>query len=154
MATASRKIEVNPSAETIRVGPLAVHFLLTAKDSNGSLAMFELMVRSGVGVPAPAHSHAHYEETIYGLEGEMVWTVDGEEIVLGPGQAMTIPRGVVHRFDNRSDKDTKCLCVISPAEIGPEYFREVGAELASGAPDKARLMEIMLRHGLVPAPPA
>jgi hypothetical protein len=33
---------VNPSDETIRLGPLAVRFLVTGEDSNGSIATFEL----------------------------------------------------------------------------------------------------------------
>jgi hypothetical protein len=61
----------------------------------------------------------------------------------------------VHRFDNNSDREAKALCVISPAAIGPEYFREVAEEAraSAGSPDKARIIEIMLRHGLTPAPP-
>ena len=104
---------------------------------------------------APAHSHDHYEETIYGLVGVMTWTVNGEQIDLGPGQALCIPRGAVHRFDNNGSTDVKALCVITPAEIGPQYFREV-AEVASasiGPPDKAKMIEVMRRHGLTPAPP-
>ena len=35
---------INPSDETIRVGPLAVRFLITAENSNDSVAAFELVV--------------------------------------------------------------------------------------------------------------
>jgi len=56
---------------------------------------------------APAHSHDHYEETIYGIEGVLTWTVDGRLIDLGPGQALCIPRGAVHRFDNNGTEDVK-----------------------------------------------
>ena len=33
-------LQVNPSEETIRLGSLAVHFLITAENSNGSVASF------------------------------------------------------------------------------------------------------------------
>lgn len=89
---------VNPSAETIRLGPLAVHFLITAEDSNGTVAAFELTVPGGQRLAAPAHSHDHYEETIYGIHGVLTWTVDGNQLDVGPGQALCIPRGAVHRF--------------------------------------------------------
>jgi hypothetical protein len=36
--------------------------------------------------------------------------------------------------------------------LGPGYFREVAALVAGGAPDPAKMKEVMLRHGLVPAP--
>lgn len=104
---------------------------------------------------APAHSHDHYEETIYGIEGVLTWTVDGKAIDLGPGHALCIPRGTVHRFDNNGTEDVKALCVITPAAIGPQYFREVAelARTATGGPaDRAKMVEIMRRHGLTPAP--
>jgi quercetin dioxygenase-like cupin family protein len=146
---------VNPADETIGLGPLAVRFLVTGDHSSGSVATFELMVRGGQRLPAPAHSHDHYEETIYGVNGVLTWTVNGRAIDVGPGQALCIPRGAVHRFDNLGSEDAKALCVITPAAIGPEYFREVFDVIqaaAGGPPDRARMMEIMRRHGLTPAP--
>jgi quercetin dioxygenase-like cupin family protein len=149
-------LRVNPSDETIRLGPLAVHFLITGDQSSGSVAAFELMVPAGQRLMAPAHSHDHYEETVYGLAGILTWTVDGKPIDVGPAQALCIPRGAVHRFDNNGTQDARALCVITPAAIGPRYFREV-AEVASaaagGPPDRAKMAEIMRRHGLTPAPP-
>ncbi len=147
---------VNPADETIRLGPLEVRFLVTSENSAGTIAAFEVVVPAGQRLMAPAHSHDHYEETIYGIEGVLTWTVDGKLIDVGPGQALCIPRGAVHRFDNNGTEDAKELCVITPAAIGPQYFRET-AELvraaASGPPDRAKMAEIMRRHGLTPAPP-
>src|SRR5262245_11770943 len=116
---------VNPSDETIDYGPLAVRFLLTGDHSAGTIAAFELTVGGGERLAAPAHSHDHYEETIYGLEGVLTWTVNGQPIPVGPGEALCIPRGAVHRFDNFDSRNAKALCVITPAAIGPQYFREV-----------------------------
>jgi quercetin dioxygenase-like cupin family protein len=148
-------VQVNPSNETIRVGPLTVRFLLTGDNSTGSIAAFELIVPGAQRLPAPAHSHDHYEETIYGLDGVMTWTIDGKQIDVGPGQALCIPRGAIHRFDNHGSQDVKALCVITPAAIGPDYFRESAEVInaaAGGPPDRAKMGEIMRRHGLTPAP--
>ena len=146
----------NPSEEVIRVGHLTVHFLVTGENSSGTVAVFEVAIPAGQRLPAPAHSHDHYEETIYGIDGVLTWTVDDRLIDVGPGQALCIPRGAVHRFDNNTTRDVKVLCVITPAAIGPQYFRE-SAELinsaAGGPPDRAKMVEIMRRHGLTPAPP-
>ena len=144
---------INPSDETIRLGPLAVRFLLTGENSSGSVAAFEFTVPSGQRLAAPAHSHDHYEETIYGIDGVLTWTVDGKPIDVGPEQALCIPRGAIHRFDNNGSQDVKALCVITPAAIGPQYFREVRDATAGGPPDRATMTEIMRRHGLTPAPP-
>lgn len=156
MAQQTIDVSVNPSDETIRIGPLEVHFLITGEDSAGTLAIFEVVVPGAQRLMGPAHSHDHYEETIYGMEGVLTWTVNGKQIDVGPGQALCIRRGAVHRFDNNTAQDAKVLCMVSPAAIGPEYFREA-AELvkaaAGGPPDRVKVMEMMLRHGLTPAPP-
>lgn len=157
MPVQSLDLRVNPADETIRLGPLAVRFLITGEEATGSVAVFELTVPGSQRLAAPAHSHDHYEETIYGLEGVVTWTVDGRAIDVGPGQALCIPRGAVHRFDNNGGTDAKALCVISPAAIGPEYFRESAEVInaaAGGPPDRARMGEIMRRHGLTPVSPS
>ncbi len=156
MPTPTFDARVNPSDETIRLGPLAVRFLVTGDWANGSVAAFELMVPAAQRLAAPAHSHDHYEETVYGIEGVLTWTVDGKPIDVGPGQALCIPRGAVHRFDNNGSLEAKALCVITPAAIGPEYFRESAEVInraAGGPPDRAKMAEIMRRHGLTPAAP-
>ena len=78
-------LNVNPADEVIRLGPLTIHFLITAEYSAGSIAAFEVMVPAAQRLAAPAHSHDHYEETIYGIEGVLTWTVDGKQIDVAPG---------------------------------------------------------------------
>jgi quercetin dioxygenase-like cupin family protein len=148
-------IQVNPSEEAIRLGPLTVRFLITGENSSGTIAAFEVTVPRAQRLAAPAHSHDHYEETIYGVDGALSWTVDGKQIDVGPGQALCIPRGAIHRFDNNGAQDARALCVITPAAIGPQYFREA-AEVINAAggspPDRAKMAEIMRSYGLTPAP--
>jgi quercetin dioxygenase-like cupin family protein len=148
-------VHINPSDETIRLGPLTVRFLITGDDASGSVALFELTVPAAQRLAAPAHSHDHYEETVYGIEGVLTWTVDGQSIEVGPGQALCIPRGAVHRFDNHDSRDVKALCAITPAAIGPQFFREAAEVINAatvGPPDRVKMAEIMSRYGLTPAP--
>ena len=58
------KLNVNPSEETIRLGPITVRFLVTGEDSGGSVAAMEVSVPGARRLMAPAHSHDHYEETV------------------------------------------------------------------------------------------
>lgn len=139
----------------IRLGPLAVRFLVTGSQSTGSVTVFELLVPAAQRLMAPAHSHDHFEETVYGLTGTLTWTIDGEPTEVGPGEAVCIRRGAVHRFDNNGNVDATALCIISPAALGPEYFLEAAEAMKAatgGPPDRAKMVEIMLRHGLTPAP--
>jgi mannose-6-phosphate isomerase-like protein (cupin superfamily) len=149
--------KVNPSEETISIGPVQVRFLLTGENSGGSVSVFEVLVPAGQKLMAPAHKNDAYEEVLYGISGILTWTVESRPIEVGPGQALCIPRGAAHRFDNFGSVDAKQLCVITPAIMGPAYFREA-AELIgathNGPPDRAKMTEIFRRHGMTVAPPA
>jgi quercetin dioxygenase-like cupin family protein len=149
---------VNPSEETIKVGPVEIRFLLTGDDSNGSASLFEFVVPAGQKLAAPAHKNDAYEEVLYGIEGILTWTVDGTPIDLGPGQVLCIPRGAVHRFDNFGSQDVKQLAVITPAIMGPAYFREAAELIGAGGgpPDREKMTEVFRRHGMTVAvsPPA
>src|ERR671921_134088 len=121
--TGGVRMATSPSKE-VSIGQLAIRFLLEGEASGGSVAVFEFDVPAAARVPI-AHSHDGYEETIYGLEGVLTWTVDGEQTEIGPG---------VLSFD---------------------YFREMAAVIKAatyGPPDPTALAEVMRRHGLTPAP--
>ena len=136
--------------EEIKVGPLAIRFLVEGEESGGSVAVFEFDVPAGAKVAA-GHSHDGYEETIYGLQGVLTWTIDGRPIDIGPGEALCIPRGAVHQFDNSGDVDARAIAIVTPGILSPDYFREVAAILDAaidGPPDFAALGEVMRRHGL------
>ena len=148
--------KVNPSEETIKVGPVQVRFLLTGEDSGGSVSAFEVLVPAGQKLMAPAHKNDAYEEVLYGIAGALTWTVDGRSIEVGPGQALCIPRGAVHRFDNFGSVDAQQLCVITPAIMGPAYFREAAEVIGAahgGPPNRAKMSEVFRRHGMTVAPP-
>jgi quercetin dioxygenase-like cupin family protein len=139
--------------ETIKAGQIIIDFLLEAADTNGAAAMFEFTVPVGAKVPVP-HYHEHYDETIYGLEGTLTFTVDDKAIDIRPGETCFIPRGAVHGFDNLQQVDAKGLAVITPALLGPIFFKEVAAIVnAGGPPDIQKLKLVMTKHGLVPVAP-
>jgi quercetin dioxygenase-like cupin family protein len=148
--------KVNPSEETIKIGPLTIRFLLTGDDSNGSASVFEVFVPVGQKLAAPAHKNDAYEEIVYGIAGVLTWTVNGSAIEVGPGQVLCIPRGAVHRFDNLGTEDVKQLAVISPAIMGPAYFREAADVIdatTGGPPDRAKMMDVFRRHGMTMVAP-
>src|SRR4029077_665042 len=96
------------------------------KASGGSVAMFEFDVPAGARVPI-AHSHDGYEETIYGIEGVLTFTVDGRKTDIGPGEVLCVPRGAVHRFDNFRAADAKMLAIVPPGVLRSDFFREIAA---------------------------
>ena len=134
--------------ETVRIGSLELNFLLDGEDTDGTLVQFELVVPPNAKVPAP-HFHVEVDETLYILEGTITQLIGTEMHELHPGDHCFIKRGTVHGFSNLHSKTARALCTLSPASIGPAYFREIGELInAGGPPDIQKLLAIMKRHGL------
>ncbi|MBN8941955.1 MAG: cupin domain-containing protein [Rhizobiales bacterium] len=138
--------------ETISIGGLKLEFLHSKDDTAGSLDMFKMTVAPNARMPVP-HYHESWDEAVYGLDGTLRFRIDGQDVDIAPGQSAFIRRGVVHGFSNTTQAPAVCLAVLTPGVLGPGYFREVAALIGAGAPDPARMKEIMLRHGLVPVAP-
>jgi quercetin dioxygenase-like cupin family protein len=137
--------------ETIRMGALTLNFLRSKDETGGSLDMFEMIVQPNARMPVP-HYHENWDETVYGLSGTMTFRVDGQDIDVSPGETVFIKRGIVHSFINNSGAPATCLATLTPGVLGPGYFHEIAAALGGGAPDPAKMKNIMLRHGLIPVP--
>jgi quercetin dioxygenase-like cupin family protein len=142
---------MNEPKEIVRVGALELRFLLDGDDTNQAMVVFEFSVPPGAKVPAP-HYHQGVDELVYGLAGTMTTTVNGVVRSLGPGAQCFIPRGMVHQHTNIGTETATVLTVLTPATIGPAYFRELGALLqADGPPDPEQVRAVMARYGLVVA---
>jgi len=139
------------STTEIKVGQLGISYIVDGSQS-ASIGMFELSVPPGSNVPPP-HSHSNNEECVYVLAGTLRYSVGAESRDLTVGQTMSTPRGAVHAFSNPFAETARALIVLSP-DIGAEYFRDVAAVVnAGGPPDKAALVSVMSKYGLVPASP-
>lgn len=137
--------------EIIKLGQLEIRFLLDSHDTGGVNSVFEFVVPAGAKVPAP-HHHLAFDELVYGLEGSLTFVVDGKATLLQPGDQCFVPRGSVHHFVNEGTTTTRALSVITPALLGPAYFRDLAALLGSGPPNPVKVAEVMMNHGLVAVP--
>ena len=135
----------------IRVGQLGINYVVDGSHT-GSIGMFELTVPAGSNVPPP-HSHSNNEECLYVLAGTLRYSVGAETRDLTSGQSMSTPKGVVHAFSNPFTETARALVVLSP-DIGAQYFKDVAVVVnADGPPDKAALVSVMSKYGLVPGAP-
>src|SRR3954454_12773775 len=138
------------SNEVINIGQLHLRFMQTAESTNDEMVVFEFTIPPGAKVPIP-HYHEKVDEVVYGLEGTTTSTITGQAIEVNAGDTLFIPKGATHHHDNRTQNVAKTLVVLTPATIGPAYFREMGELIKPGTPpDPQKAKEIMLRHGLVP----
>lgn len=115
---------------TISVVGDVYSFLATGEDTNGKYALFEAIVPPGGG--PPPHVHSREEEGFYILEGEITFTVNGEQLVATAGMFANMPVGTLHSFKNESDHPAKMLISVTPAGLENMFF-EVGVLLAPGA---------------------
>ena len=134
-------------------------FKVTGEDTGGAFALVEAVVPPGGG--PPPHVHSREDEAFYVLEGELTFHADGRDFTAGPGAWITLAKGSLHHFLNRSPDPARMLILVTPAGL-EQYFLEVGREAADGETslpptpeDIDRLLEAAPRYGLdirLPAP--
>jgi quercetin dioxygenase-like cupin family protein len=136
--------------DTIRVGEMSVTFLKTRHETGGALDLFELTIPPFARVPLP-HIHRKYDETVFGVDGTVTWTLLDRPTEVRRGSTLFIPRGTPHFFANLTHTTARILCLHTPGVMGPEYFLEIAALFrANHHPDLAGIGAVMTRYGVVP----
>jgi quercetin dioxygenase-like cupin family protein len=136
--------------ETIRVGEMSVTFLKTRHETGGVFDLFEFITPAYHRVPLP-HIHRKYDETIFGVDGSMTWTLNGKPHEVRRGVSLFIPRGTPHSYANPTHKPARVLCLQTPGVMGPEYYLELAALYrTSNYPNLAGIGAVMSRYGVVP----
>ena len=102
----------------VKVGP---------DDSDGQLAAFHLVAPPMSG--PPLHVHSREDEWFYVVEGELVFEIEGERATVGPGGSVWLRRGVVHRYQNFTDRDARLLIITTPGR-----FHDFFVEMSAGTP--------------------
>ena len=129
-------------------GPLT--FKLRDEQTGGALIVFESEVAPKDG--PPLHVHAHEDEGLYVLDGELRFRC-GDDVRRGAvGSFVFVPRGVAHCFQNVGDRPARLLVVFTPS--GMERFFERFAALPAGAVDPDAFRTIGAEVGMdVVGPP-
>ncbi|MBO9595767.1 MAG: cupin domain-containing protein [Niabella sp.] len=91
-----------------------VTFLKTADETNGAYTLVEVVLLPGGG--NDLHYHVDYIEVFEVLEGVLGIQYGKTEHYLNPGDTLTVPKKVVHRFFNRDPRHpVKFRVTIQPA---------------------------------------
>ncbi len=77
-----------------------------------SLITIEVQIRQGGG--HSFHKHPNQEEVIYVMGGRVEQWLDGEKKILGVGDSVFIPAGVVHATFNDFRDEAKVLAILGP----------------------------------------
>lgn len=111
-----------------------------------SFEVFELTGTLDAG--PPPHAHA-WIESYYGLVGETAVDVDGVVTLLGHGDFVSIPAGVVHSYRTLTS-DARFL-VMTGGHRASAFFADVDANVPPGEPNPATLpllVDVAKRNGL------
>ena len=103
--------------------------LASSELTGGAFELFE-EVRLARGGPPP-HVHRERDEMFYVLEGRYAFTRGTDELEVGPGQVVFVPRRARHHFTTLV-APSRTLILIAPAGL-TEFFREMGDRIGAGA---------------------
>ncbi|HEX3679430.1 MAG TPA: cupin domain-containing protein [Galbitalea sp.] len=136
---------LEPSAgENVGAIGLGIYVKMTAEQTNGAYSLFEYVVPVGLGGP-PTHIHSREDELFICVKGKVRIELDGRELILTPGSALLMPRGVPHMFHNPFDEETRIIAVVSPPGL-ENYYRGL-SQLPPGR-DMKLVAEVMDKFGL------
>ncbi|MGI9628522.1 MAG: cupin domain-containing protein [Longimicrobiales bacterium] len=124
---------------TIKGAGDTYRYLATGAQTNDSYFMMEALVPPGGG--PPPHIQTREEEGFYVLEGTVTFWTDDDEIEVGTGGFVHVPRGALHNFKNRTQEDARMLIWTAPAGIEVMFSKM--------AKDPGRLAEVAAEYGVI-----
>jgi mannose-6-phosphate isomerase-like protein (cupin superfamily) len=108
--------------------PLGFRVTCLHADLGSGLSLLRWDAPAGAG-GIPMHLHAETEEGFYVLEGELGLSLDGLELVRGPGTYTAVPPGRPHSFWNPGTQPAVYLTPVVPAGF-ERYLRALADGLA------------------------
>ena len=113
--------ESEPFAERLVFGPGTVIVRASAETTGGAVTIIEEVPPL---LDTPLHVHSNEDELFYILEGEHIVQRGDEEVRVGPGDAIFLPRGVPHSQRRVVPGEGRHLAVCTPAGL-EEFFRDL-----------------------------
>ena len=100
----------------------AITLLADAADTGGKLTSNLTHFDPG-SEGAPAHFHSRGAELFYVLDGELQMLLGADVTVLGRGDFVVVPAGVVHAFRPADGSSADFLVVFAPGTERFDYYR-------------------------------
>ena len=129
--------------EKYQAGPFDITARVLGSQTGGAFELYELALG-----PATIDYHVHHnmDETIYVLEGEIEFVVDGEMLLRPAGSVAFVPRGLHHGFSNRGPARARVLIHFNPSGDQHEYFRELERLFAAPVLDGTALHALQKQY--------
>ncbi len=83
--------------------------------ATGGRQLTVMDAKLNVGQGHNFHKHPEQEEVIYVLAGKIEQWIGEEKRILGPGDSVFIPAGVVHGSFTHGDSESRLLAILGPS---------------------------------------
>jgi quercetin dioxygenase-like cupin family protein len=128
--------------ETMHVMGCQLSFLCRSQQTDHAWSLMETVLPKDMG--PPPHDHP-WDECYYVVEGQVRFSLEGREQLIGAGDFVYAPRGTLHGFRGDSEKPARMLVFDAPAHT-EGFFRDVEREVKEMPRDLPKVPEIGLRH--------
>lgn len=127
--------------ETLEVLGTRVRFLCAAAKTGHAWSLMELAIPKHGG--PPPHDHP-WDEAYYVIEGQVRFSVAGQEQIVKAGEFLYAPAGTLHGFQGFSEVPARMLIFDCPGHA-ESFFRDVDHEV-KGPSDMDKVLEIGERN--------
>jgi quercetin dioxygenase-like cupin family protein len=108
---------------------------------------YEVFWQEGLPGAGP-RSHSHdWDETFIVIDGDLTFSIDGEEMTAKAGTLVHLPAGSVHEF-KFGENGAKLISITGVGSKASTLFSELAAETSKDSPSQKSLIEIIARNGM------
>jgi len=142
------------SSKSLWVFGELVMYKTKSGQTGGAYSLFEVVTQPEGG--PPPHVQHREDESLYVLEGEYEFLVEGRTFRVGTGSLLYIPRGNLHAYTNVGEGLGRMLVSQTPGGLHERFFEEIGEErsdrfappVSVNPPDTEKIARIAAEYGI------
>jgi quercetin dioxygenase-like cupin family protein len=95
----------------------------------------------------PLHAHKTFDETFAAMDTPITFMVNGQVVVVPPGERITVPVGAKHKMFNDTNSPVSMKIIDLPVEFAAYLFQVYG--FMNESPDNAKMSRLLLQLSLI-----
>jgi quercetin dioxygenase-like cupin family protein len=137
-------VQPEDRADPLHVVPSDKIWVLASKEATQG---YEVFLQEGLPGSGP-RSHSHdWDETFFVIDGDLTFSINGEEMTATAGTFVHLPAGTLHEF-KIGENGAKMISITGAGSNASSLFSELAAENSKDSPSQKNLIEIIARSGM------
>jgi quercetin dioxygenase-like cupin family protein len=120
-----------------------ITILLTRNTTHG----YEIFLQEGPEESGPPPHKHDWDESFYVIRGDIEFGYNDEQMTARPGTLVYLPGGTAHWFRFK-EGGGQMISITGQGSDASQFFKDLGTEIPSAAPDIEKLLHIADRHGI------